>query len=50
MLPERKIDIPENKSQVMPDALARVVDEIRSDARIEPGRYLEDTVVPEGGE
>ena len=40
----------EQRQPGVQDALAKVVDEVRVDARNEPTRYLEDSVAPEGGE
>ncbi len=37
-------------ADIAPDALARVVDEVRAEAQISPDRYLNETIVPEGGE
>ncbi|MCB1309891.1 MAG: hypothetical protein KDK30_17000 [Leptospiraceae bacterium] len=35
---------------IQPDALARVVDEVRADAQAGAVDYLKDSIVPEGGE
>ncbi len=43
---EQEIDLKQDQAH----ALARVVDEVRADAHIEPTRYLENSEVPEGGE
>ena len=35
---------------VREDALKKVVDDVRKDAQSRPGEYLNDAIVPEGGE
>lgn len=32
------------------DVMARLIDEIAEDARVAPEAYLQETIVPEGGE
>ena len=49
MEPIRKEDV-ERKRDAEPDSTRRVLLNIAADARALKGRYLDDTIVPEGGE
>ena len=49
MEPIRKEDV-ERKRDPEPDSMRRVLRDIAADARALKDRYLDDTMVPEGGE
>lgn len=50
MQTERQILTAPEVEEIAGRALARVVEEVRRDAVVEPARYLEETRVPAGGE
>jgi len=49
MEPIRKEDV-EQRRELEPDSMRRVLQDIADDARALKDRYLDDTIVPEGGE
>ncbi len=43
-------NVDESPERSLEDVLAKVVEEVATDAKIKPSQYLNDSIVPEGGE